>query len=272
VEDDSRPMRKFVALAFLGCSCLLSAAAVAEEGLKLSVELSEVPATASANRQNTPAQAASDDSIPARAMPGQAVPGLGVPRARVAEYRIGTEDLIEVQVFGVDQLTRTVRVDSRGVISLPLIGLVEVAGLTIQEAQAVITARLAESYLQNPQVSVFIKEFTTQRITVEGAVNRPGIYPLKGQTTLLTAIALAGGQGRFSEMHEVVLFRTDATGARVVTKYDVEQIRRGEVADPVVINEDLVVVNRSKGRVAIRDSFLGDLFEIVNPFRYVPAP
>jgi polysaccharide export outer membrane protein len=190
----------------------------------------------------------------------------------VAEYRIGTEDLIEVQVFGVDQLTRTVRVDSRGVISLPLIGLVEVAGLTIQEAQAAITARLAESYLQNPQVSVFIKEFTTQRVTIEGAVNRPGIYPLKGQTTLLTAIALAGGQGRFSEMNEVVLFRTDSTGARVVTKYDVELIRRGEVADPVVVNEDLIVVNRSPGRVAIRDSFLGDLFEIVNPFRYVPAP
>jgi polysaccharide export outer membrane protein len=263
-------MRKFAALAFFGCSCLFSAAAVAEEGLKLSVELSEVPAPAT--RQNATAGAAPGEAIPAKATPGQSAPSLGVQRARVAEYRIGTEDLIEVQVFGVDQLTRTVRVDSRGVISLPLIGLVDVAGLTIQEAQAVITARLAESYLQNPQVSVFIKEFTTQRVTIEGAVNRPGIYPLKGQTTLLTAIALAGGQGRFSEMNEVVLFRTDATGARVVTKYDVELIRRGEVADPVVVNEDLIVVNRSAGRVAIRDSFLGDLFEIVNPFRYVPAP
>jgi polysaccharide export outer membrane protein len=265
-------MRNVAALVLVGLGCSLLASAAAEERLKLSTQLSEVPAVPPATLPKAPADALPPESIPARVLPPQAAPSLGVPRARVAEYRIGTEDLIEVQVFGVDQLTRTVRVDSRGVISLPLIGLVEVAGLTIQEAQASITARLAESYLQNPQVSVFIKEFTTQRVTIEGAVNRPGIYPLKGQTTLLTAIALAGGQGRFSEMNEVVLFRTDSTGARVVTKYDVELIRRGEVADPVVVNEDLIVVNRSPGRVAIRDSFLGDLFEIVNPFRYVPAP
>lgn len=265
-------MRKITTLAFVACSFLLPAPAGAEEGLKLSVRLSEVPVA-----ERAPGEAAPAPAIPAQvsqspADGSQVAPSLGVQRTRIGEYRIGTEDLIEVQVFGVDQLTRTVRVDSRGVISLPLIGLVEVAGLTIQEAQAVITAKLAESYLQNPQVSVFIKEFTTQRVTIEGAVNRPGIYPLKGQTTLLTAIALAGGQGRFSEMNEVVIFRTDPTGARVVTKYDVELIRRGEVADPVVVNEDLIVVNRSPGRVAIRDSFLGDLFEIVNPFRYVPAP
>lgn len=265
-------MGNIAALAFTAIGFLFSAAVMGEEGLKFSVRLSEVPGSSPEPREGAAPGSMPAPPQPAKAMPGQVAPSLGVQRTRIGEYRIGTEDLIEVQVFGVDQLTRTVRVDSRGVISLPLIGLVEVAGLTIQEAQAVITARLAESYLQNPQVSVFIKEFTTQRVTVEGAVNRPGIYPLKGQTTLLTAIALAGGQGRFSEMNEVVIFRTDATGARVVTKYDVELIRRGEVADPVVVNEDLIVVNRSPGRVAIRDSFLGDLFEIVNPFRYVPAP
>jgi polysaccharide export outer membrane protein len=264
-------LRRFAALAGISACLLLSVELRADEGLKLSHSLSEVPAAEAA--------AAKTVTVPATVFPNTNAPVTTVPAAnsraiqpRVAEYRIGTEDLIEVQVFGVDQLTRTVRVDSRGIVSLPLIGLVEVAGLTIREAQAAITTRLAESYLQNPQVSVFIKEFTTQRVTVEGAVARPGIYPLKGQATLLTAIALAGGQGRFSEMNEVVIFRTDSNGTRVATKYDVERIRRGEVEDPAVVNEDLVVVNRSPGRVAIRDSFLGDVFEIVNPFRYVPAP
>jgi polysaccharide biosynthesis/export protein len=246
---------KTSAAAGMACCCFLFASAVrGDDGLKLSLSLS------------TPTGAAVSMPRPA------VVPRAAFAGASVMDYRIGTEDLLEIKVFGVDQLSSTVRVDARGIISMPLIGMVPIAGLTVPEAQAAITARLAESYLQNPQVSVFIKEFTTQRVTIEGAVNRPGIYPLKGQTTLLIALALAGGQGRFSEMNEVVIFRTDATGKRLATIYDVERIRRGEIEDPAVLNEDLVVVNRSPGRVAIRDSFLGDLFDIVNPFRYVPTP
>jgi len=261
------PHKPISAVALACCSLLLPAVAPAQEGLKLSTTLSQPVAQ---EAQAPPAD------LPA-AQPGPYAPGavqlpaLAMRGVRVPEYRIGTEDLIEVQVFGVDQLTRTVRVDARGTVSLPLIGLLEVAGLTVQETQALVTARLAESYLQDPQVSVFIKEFTTQRVTVEGAVNRPGIYPLKGPTTLLTAIALAGGQGRFSEMNEVMLFRTDMTGKRVATKYDVEKIRRGEIGDPVVVNEDLIVVNRSPGRVALRDSFFGDMLDVLNPFRYIPS-
>ncbi|MDQ3028112.1 MAG: polysaccharide biosynthesis/export family protein, partial [Pseudomonadota bacterium] len=93
------------------------------------------------------------------------------------DYRIGPEDLIEIQVFGVDQLTRTVRVNSRGLISLPLIGNLEVGGLTSQQAEALVVAKLAENFLQNPQVSFFIREYTSQRVTIEGAVNKPGVYP-----------------------------------------------------------------------------------------------
>ena len=64
-----------------------------------------------------------------------------------------------------------------------------VAGLTAQDAEKLIAARYEEKYLQNPQVSLFIKEFTTQRITIEGAVAKPGIYPVTGQLTLLRALA-----------------------------------------------------------------------------------
>ena len=195
------------------------------------------------------------------------------PRAgsSMRDYRIGTEDLLEVQVFGVDQLGRTVRVNSMGFVSLPLIGNIEVGGLTAQEAETAIAARLSAAYLQNPQVSLFIKEYTNQRVTVEGAVKNPGIYPLRGQTTLLRSLAMAGGQGSLSDMSEVMLFRSDASGKRDAQVFDVERIRRGEIEDPAVVNDDLIVVNRSKARTALKDSIFRDVLDAINPFaRYTP--
>ena len=183
------------------------------------------------------------------------------------DYRIGPDDLLEVQVFGVDSLTRSVRVNSRGFISLPLIGNLQVGGLTAQQAEALVVSKLAESYLQDPQVSLFIKEYTSQRVTIEGAVNRPGVYPLHGTTTLLQALAVAGGQGSLSDMSEVMLFRADSTGRRETLVYDVERIRGGEMSDPEVLNEDLIVVKRSKARVFFKDSIVRDLIDTVNPFR-----
>ena len=190
------------------------------------------------------------------------------PAARgLKDYRIGAEDLLEIQVFGVDQLTRTVRVNSRGYVSLPLVGNLQVGGLTAQEAEALIVAKLAESYLQDPQVSLFIKEYTSQRVTIEGAVNKPGVYPLRGTTTLLQSLAVAGGQANLSDMSEVMLFRTDMQGHRETLTYDVERIRSGELDDPPVYNEDLIVVKRSKARIFLKDSVLRDLIDAVNPFK-----
>lgn len=185
----------------------------------------------------------------------------------IADYRIGPEDLLEVQVFGVDQLTRTVRVNSRGLISLPLIGNLEVGGLNAQQAEALIVGKLAEGFLQDPQVSLFIKEYTSQRVTIEGAVNKPGVYPLRGPTTLLQSLAVAGGQANLSDMTEVMLFRADSLGRRVAAVYDVDRIRSGELQDPPVINDDLIVVKRSKARIFLKDSILRDIIDTVNPFR-----
>ncbi len=197
---------------------------------------------------------------------------ISAPRAfSTRDYRIGTEDLLEVQVFGVDQLSRTVRVNSMGFVSLPLIGNLEVGGLTAQQAETLIATRLADAYLQNPQVSLFIKEYTNQRVTIEGAVNKPGIYPLRGQTTLLRSLAMAGGQANLSDMSEVMLFRADASGKRDAKAFDVDRIRRGDAEDPVVLNDDLIVVNRSAARTMLKDSIFRDVLDAINPFSpFVP--
>lgn len=184
------------------------------------------------------------------------------------DYRIGPQDLLTIQVYGIDGLNREVRVNSRGAISLPLIGVVAVGGLTGQEAESLIAMKYAKDYLQDPQVSVFIKEFTSQRITIEGAVQKAGVYPIRGQTTLLQALAIAGGQGSLANMSEVLVFRNE-TGERKTLKFDVLKIRSGDVQDPVLVNEDVVVVNRSGNRVALKDSLFRDILDTVNPFTWM---
>lgn len=246
----------------VACGLAAAQGAWAQESSKLSLRLSnELTLGAAVARPAVPAA-----SLQA-AIPQGAIPQGASPQGMVRDYRIGPDDLIEVQVFGVDQLTRTVRVNARGLISLPLIGNLEVGGLTAQQAEALIVAKLAANYLQDPQVSLFIREYTSQRVTIEGAVNRPGVYPLRGPTTLLQSLAVAGGQANLSDMTEVMLFRADAAGKRETLVYDVDRIRAGQLEDPPVVNDDLIVVKRSKARAILKDSILRDLIDTVNPFR-----
>jgi polysaccharide biosynthesis/export protein len=187
--------------------------------------------------------------------------------ASLTNYKITANDLLEVEVFGVDDLKRTVRVNMAGGITIPLVGMIQVGGLSATEAEALIAARYKDSYLQNPQVSVFIKEFTTQRITIDGAVNKPGIYPLSGQITLLRALALAGGGAQLANLEEVLLFRSNGTAnAQEVLKYDVKKIRNGEMQDPPLRGDDLIVVNRNGAREIMKDSIFRDVLDFLNPF------
>ncbi len=109
------------------------------------------------------------------------------------DYKIGPEDLLEISVFEEEKLNRTVRVSSQGNISLPLLGILRVKGLTPYELEKEIRDLLAEKYLQNPHVTVFIKEYRSQRISVIGAVEKPGVFEITGQKTVLEALGMAGG-------------------------------------------------------------------------------
>jgi polysaccharide biosynthesis/export protein len=182
------------------------------------------------------------------------------------DYRVGPNDLIDVEVLDVESLKRTVRVNAAGAISLPLIGQVPVAGLTSQEVEDRIADRYREKYLQNPQVSIFIKEFTTERITIEGAVGRPGVFPMIGRLTLLRALALAGGFGSLANPSQVMLYRVNEQQVREVATYDVEAIRAGTSEDPPIQGDDLIVVQRSSARVTLKDSLFRDVLDTLNPF------
>ena len=218
----------------------------------------------SGHLQAQPANASSSPSPVVSAGVAQVAARAGTSSPEM-EYRVGSQDLMEIAVFGQPELTRTVRVNSRGQISLPLVGQLDAVGLTSQQLERLIADRLTEKYLQDPQVTVFIKEFTTLRFTIEGAVNKPGVYPLVGQMTLLRALAVGGGQGALSAVGDVMLFRVGANGERITQTFDVEQIRTGEALDPLIQNDDLVVVKRSKARVAFKDSLFRDILDAFNP-------
>jgi polysaccharide export outer membrane protein len=115
--------------------------------------------------------------------------------ASADDYKLGPEDVIEVRVFELDQLNRTLRVSGDGKIELPLVGSIEVSGLTPNRVAAQIADRLRDRYVQNPQVSIFITEFKSQKISLLGAVATPAAYPLSGQRRLLQLLAEAGSLG-----------------------------------------------------------------------------
>lgn len=121
---------------------------------------------------------------------------MGAGNTPVREYRIGAEDLLEIFVFEVPELSRTVRVSSSGDVSLPLVGAVRVIGLSPVAVEAVLTERLKKSYLKDPQVSVFVKEYKSDPVSVVGAVKIPGLYQIQTRKSLIEVLALAQG---FSE-------------------------------------------------------------------------
>lgn len=108
-------------------------------------------------------------------------------------YKVGTEDVLSITVWGEPELDKTVVVAQDGTINYPLLGNIAVAGYTVKEIDELITRLLAADYLVNPQVDVMVKEYRSQKVLVLGEVLRPGLYILTGPTSLLEIISMAGG-------------------------------------------------------------------------------
>jgi polysaccharide export outer membrane protein len=174
-----------------------------------------------------------------------------VPAMPSGDYKIAPLDILDISVFQVPDLTKTVQVSSSGQISLPLVGTVQASGKSPAELERQLGSVLGAKYLQSPQVSVFVKEYTSQKVTVEGSVNKPGIYPMSGKTTLLRAIALAGGLDRVADPRGIVVFR-EVDGTRQAAKFDLPAIRSGSADDPVIAGGDVVVVDEHGGKTALR--------------------
>lgn len=170
-----------------------------------------------------------------------------------AAYRIGPADKLALRVFQVDDLSfDEIFVDSAGNLQLPLLGAVRAAGLTPAELSSEIERRLGEQYLRNPQVVVTVAEAASQKITVDGAVTKPGVYEMRGRTTLMQAVAMAEGPTKVAALDSVAVFRT-VDGRRMVALFDLRAIRGGQAPDPIVMGDDVIVVDTSRLNANIRE-------------------
>ena len=176
------------------------------------------------------------------------------------DYKIGSNDLLDIKVFQAPELSQPVRVDPRGNISLPLIGTLRVEGLSQGQLEKQLAQKLGATYLKDPQVTVFIQEFTSQRVTVEGAVKTAGVFPIKGDMTLVRAIALSGGLDSLADPSKTVLFRKQGNSLKAYN-LDLNAIRDGKMRDPYLRNDDRIIVHRSDTRFWLRE--VGSL---LNPF------
>jgi polysaccharide biosynthesis/export protein len=165
---------------------------------------------------------------------------------RATGYKVGPRDVLEISVFKVPELSSSVQVADSGTINLPLVGEVPAAGRTAQEIERDLVVKLGAKYVKSPQVTVFVKEYNSQRITVEGAVKKPGAYSIKGRTTLLQAIALANGLDANYESTVVVFRQSD--GQRLAARFDIDDIKNGKAEDPIMQKGDVVVVNDSMSK------------------------
>jgi polysaccharide biosynthesis/export protein len=166
-------------------------------------------------------------------------------------YRIAPLDTLSIRIFKMADLTGDYEVDLTGKISMPLVGDISAVDLTTTELDQRLTAKLGEKYLENPDVSVGIKSSTRRSVTVDGSVTKSGTFPINGPTTLIQAIAAAGGTSENANPRRVAIFR-QIGGQRQAAAFDLTSIRRGEAPDPPIYAGDIIVVDGSATKAAQR--------------------
>jgi polysaccharide export outer membrane protein len=158
------------------------------------------------------------------------------------EYRIGVADVLDISVWNVAELEKTQPVRPDGRISLPLVNDVVAAGRTPMELRDELTKKLA-SFVHNPDVAVVVREINSLKISVMGQVKTPGRYDLKGPSTVLDALALAGGFTEFAARRKITILRNEGSTVQRL-HCDYEAAIRGDksTGNTTLMPGDIVVV------------------------------
>ncbi len=167
-----------------------------------------------------------------------------------ASYKIGPLDVLNISVFKVPDLTKDLQVAEDGTINFPLIGEVEASGKTAKELEQSMGQKLGAKYLHDPQVTVLVKEFNSQRVTISGSIKTSGVYSIKGPTSLMQLVAMSGDIDTSTDSGDIVVFRT-VNGQRTAAKFDIDDIKAGKAEDPQVQPGDVIVVDSSATKVAL---------------------
>ena len=171
---------------------------------------------------------------------------LGFVRRRPAQtdYRIGPQDVLTITVFGEAELSGKYTVEQDGTFTFPLVGRVKAGGVTLREFEQELKKQLADGFLKNPQVSIAIETYRSQRILVMGEVRSPGEYQLTGDMTLLAALARAGGTTPAAS-REALIVRTPPRGGETakaareaeIIRIDLGELQAGNMALNVTLQD-----------------------------------
>lgn len=173
---------------------------------------------------------------------------LAAPVPAAEEYIVGEGDVLRIMVYDHADLTTVARVSGQGAILFPLIGEVKIQGLTVAQVSEKIAALLADGYIVSPQVTIFIDEFRSQRVTVIGQVNKPGLYELKGYTTFLEVLSKAGDLAKDAGDKATVKRKSDLPDKkeRVITIDLKRLIEKGDTSlDIPILDGDSIFVSKA---------------------------
>lgn len=191
-------------------------------------------------------------AIPSGMAAYDAIPEMAGNRAQETGVMV-PGDLLSIIVLQEPELSlEKVAVDDAGTIQMPLLGEVVAAGRTPGEFTRELTRRLGAKYLRNPQLTVNVIERAPRTITVEGEVERPGIFAVKPGTTLLGALAMAQSPSELARQDAIFVFRR-VDGQRFGARFDLRELRTGLAPDPEILPGDTVVVGFSDSKSAFRD-------------------
>lgn len=160
------------------------------------------------------------------------------------DYQLGAGDLVRISVFGAPELATEARVAQSGSITCPLIGSITVAGLATSEAESLLAKRYVEGgFLRQPQISMLVMEFQSQKISVLGHVNKPGQYPLRATSNVMDVLADAGGVIAQTAGDHATLMRKDGTS----TEIDLQMLFQGDPQQNMPVRGgDRLVVPRAQ--------------------------
>lgn len=163
----------------------------------------------------------------------------------VANYKLHSGDVLNVTVFREPDLSVSdIPVGVDGTISMPLVGVVKADGLTPAELSNLIEDKLRGGFLKEPSVSVNVTRYDSHVVTVDGSVEKPGVYPFRPGARLSTAISLASGPSRVAKLEQIAVFRQFPDGIKVA-KFNYGAVRAGAMMDPVLQPGDRIVVGTS---------------------------
>jgi len=176
------------------------------------------PATSTPPVSVAKAQPSSPDAPPQRVSP-----------VKPDSYVIGAEDVLAINVWKEQELSKSVPVRPDGMISLPLLGDVKATGLTPLQLQDVLTTEL-KKYISDPQVTVIVNQVNSLTFNVVGEVLKPGYYPLTRRMTILDAIAMSGGFRDFAKTKKIYVLRTDADGKQLRLPFNYKNVIKGKTS------------------------------------------